>query len=105
VTITLSHLAQQDLDQIRHYTLEHWGRDQWLKYFRGLANTFELIAAEPNKGRDRSLFHPNMRSMNCEKHVVFYMPIKANKNQPVILRITHQMQNMPALVYYEDLDG
>jgi toxin ParE1/3/4 len=105
MTITLSHHAQKDLDKIRQYTLDQWGRDQWLKYYRGLVSTFEEITENPEKGRARDLFYPEMRSMNYEKHVVFYKRIRANDNEPVILRIVHQKRNMPALVYYEELDG
>ena len=105
MTIKLSHLAQKDLDEVRRYTLKQWRQDQWFKYFRGFASTFETITEYPEKGRDRSLFYPGMRSVNYEKHVVFYLPIQANGGRPVILRILHQKRNMPALVYYEDLDG
>lgn len=105
MTITLSHLAQKDLDEIREYTVEQWGRDQWLKYYRGLVGTFEAIVENPEKGRERDLFYPQMRSINYEKHVIFYKRITANNDEPVILRIIHQRRNMPALVYYEELDG
>lgn len=105
MTIILSHLAQNDLDEIREYTIEQWGRDQWLKYYRGLVRAFEAIIENPEKGRARNLFYPEMRSVNYEKHVVFYKRIKANNDEPVILRIVHQKRNFPALVYYEELEG
>ncbi len=105
MTITLSNRAQNDLDEIREYTVKQWGREQWLKYYRGLVSAFEVIAENPEKGRARNLFYPDMRSVNYERHVVFYKRIKANDNEPVILRIVHQKRNMPVLVYYEELDG
>lgn len=105
MTIKLSKLAKQDLDAIRDYTVETWGREQWLKYYRGLAHTLERIEADPDIGRDRYLFVEGMRSINFEKHTVFFKRLKAANNEPVILRIVHQRRHMPALVYYEDLDG
>jgi toxin ParE1/3/4 len=37
--------------------------------------------------------------------VIFYKRLDAADGAAVILRIVHQRRNMPALVYYEDLDG
>jgi toxin ParE1/3/4 len=104
MTIKLSHLALQDLEDIRRYTVESWGRGQWLKYYRGLVSEFEDIQTSPVRGRKRDLFYKGMLSRNYEKHVIFYMPIEAANGDPIILRIVHQRRNLPALVYYEDLD-
>jgi toxin ParE1/3/4 len=104
MTINLSDLALHDLEDIRQYTDDSWGRDQWLKYYRGMVATFEDIQNNPNRGRNRDLFHQGMFSRNYEKHVIFYMAIEAANGEPVILRIVHQRRNLPALVYYEDLD-
>ena len=105
MTIRLSRLARRDLDEIRRYTVETWGREQWLAYYRGLVGTFERIAADPGSGRDRSLFAVGLRSVNYRRHVVFFARIAAAGDAPVILRIVHQRRNMPALVYFEDIGG
>lgn len=42
--------------------------------------------------------------MNYRRHVIFYARISAAGGDPVILRIVHQRRNMPALIYYEDVD-
>lgn len=105
MTIRLSGLARFDLEDIRNYTVETWGRDQWLIYYRQLVNAFERITENPDTGRDRSLFVPGMRSVNCQRHVIFFMRLDAADGAAVILRIVHQRRNMPALVYYEDLDS
>ena len=105
MTIRLSRLARRDLDDIRHYTIETWGRHQWLTYFRGLVTTFEAITADPEDGRDRSLFAPGLRSLNYRRHIIFFARIAAAGDEPVILRIVHQRRNMPALVYFEDIGG
>lgn len=104
VTILLSRLARADLEDIRRYTVETWGRAQWLVYYRKLVQGFEYIAKNPEAGRDRSLFVPGMRSLNCEQHVIFYQRLDAANGAPVVLRIVHQRRHLPALVYYDDLD-
>ena len=105
MTIRLSRLARRDLGDIRQYTVETWGREQWLNYYRGLVRTFEGITADPDSGRGRSLFAAGLRSVNYRRHVVFFARIAAANNEPVILRIVHQRRNMPALVYFEDIGG
>ena len=105
MTIRLSRLARRDLDEIRRYTVETWGREQWLKYYRGLVRTFEGITTDPDSGRDRSLFAAGLRSVNYRRHVVFFARIAAANDEPVVLRIVHQRRNMPALVYFEDISG
>ena len=105
MTIRLSRLARQDLDDIRRYTLDTWGRGQWLKYYRGLVGVLESIMANPDAGRDRGLFAAGLRSVNYEKHVIFFARVAAADDAPVILRIVHQRRHMPALAYFEDLDA
>ena len=105
MTIGLSRLARRDLDDIRRYTLETWGRERWLTYYRGVVGAFEGIAADPDGGRDRSLFATGLRSVNHKRHVVFFARIGAADDEPVILRIVHRRRNMPALAYFEDIGG
>ena len=105
MTIRLSRLAQQDLNEIRQYSLESWGHARWLEYYKGLVSTIAGIAADPDGGRDRSLFAPGLRSVSYSRHIVFFARIKAADNQPVILRIAHQRRNLPALTYFEFMDG
>ncbi len=105
MTIRLSRLARRDLDDIRQYTVETWGRAQWLTYYRGLVRAFERIAADPDGGRDRSLFAAGLRSVDCGRHVIFFARIAAAGGEPVILRIVHRRRNMPALAYFDDIEG
>lgn len=103
MTIRLSRLARKDLDEIRSYTVETWGRDRWLAYYRGMVQAFEVIAANPEGGRDRSLFAQWLRSLTYKRHVIFFARIAAADDEPVILRIVHERRDMPALVYFEHL--
>ena len=104
MSVKLSRRALRDLDEIRHHTVKTWGRDQWLTYYRGLVRTFEGIAANPDGGRNRSLFAAGLRSVNYRRHVVFFARIAAAGDEPVILRIVHQRRNLPALAYFEGIE-
>ncbi len=105
MTIRLSRLARRDLDDIRDYTLATRGHDRWLDYYRGMVGAFERIAADPDSGRDRSLFAPGLRSANYRRHVIFFAKIEAAGGEPVILRIVHGRRNLPALVYFDEIGG
>lgn len=101
--ILLSRRARADLDEIRDYTVEHWGRDQWLRYFRNIAAAFDLIAKRPEGGRPRDMFAEGLFSVLCQKHVIFYRRSTAEKDAIEIVRIVHQARQLPALIYYDDL--
>ena len=105
MTIRLSRRARRDLDGIRRHTVETWGREQWLSYYEGLVRTFERVAADPDGGRDRSLFAPGLRSLTCRRHLVFLARVAAAGDAPVILRIVHQRRHLPALTYFEEIGG
>jgi toxin ParE1/3/4 len=105
MALQLSKRAIADLKEIRTDTIETWGRPQWLTSYRQLVTAFERIADRPEIGKDRSLFVPGMCSLNCERHVIFFKCLDAAGGAPVVLRVIHQSRNMPALVYYNDLDS
>ncbi len=88
-TVRLSGLAQSDLEDIRSYTVETWGRAQWLTYYRQIAMAFDRIAQNPEIGVDRSLFVPGTRSINRKQHVIFFKCLDAADGAPVVLRIVH----------------
>ncbi len=94
----LSTAAQVDLDGIRAYTVERWGRTQWLAYYRELARTFERISREPHSGRRRDRFRPGMRSVPCRSHIIFYVERGSSIG---IVRILHARQNAAALRWDE----
>ena len=105
MAIRLSRLARRDLDDIRRYTVETFGRAQWLTYYRGLVRAFEDIWANPESGRDRNLFAEGLRSVNYASHIIFFARVAAAGDNPVILRIVHRRRNLPALVYFDGIGG
>ena len=70
-----------------------------------MVRAFEAIVVDPDGGRDRTLFAARLRSVSCGRHVIFFARIAAAGGEPVSVRIVHQRRNMPALVYFEDIDG
>ncbi|MCY4452836.1 MAG: type II toxin-antitoxin system RelE/ParE family toxin [Immundisolibacterales bacterium] len=76
-----------------------------MKYYRALVRDFEAIPSDPDGGRDRNLFATGLRSMSYGRHAIFFARIASADNEPVILRIVHQRRHLPALVYFEDLEG
>lgn len=101
----LSLQALQDLEEIRAFTIEHWGRGQWISYFSGLSIAFERIAADPSCGRPRPLIRSRMRSLVHERHLIFFETPAMPGDRVAILRIVHERRNLAALSYHDDLDG
>ena len=97
----LSTAAEADLAGMRAFTLERWGREQWLAYRGGLVAAFERIAAEPGIGRRRDAFRPGMRSVPCGAHVVFYLELDGGVIG--IVRVLHARQNAAALRWSEGM--
>jgi len=69
-----------------------------------LAEAFQRIDEYPQHGRDRRLLVEGMRSIHCQRHLIFYKQVAAANHATVVLRIVHQQRNLPALMYYDDLD-
>ena len=101
----LTRSARQDLDEIRRFTIERWGREQWLRYFAGLQSSFERIATDGSCGRGRDALSAGLRSLTYEQHVIFFSPVRRAGGSVVIIRIVYQRRNLAALSLTDDLDG
>ena len=101
----LTGAARRDLLQIRQFTIERWGREQWLRYFAGLSEAFEQIAADPECGRPRDVLSKGLRSLTYETHMIFFGPVRHASGAVVILRVLHQRQNLAALKFFQELEG
>ena len=100
----LTRTARRDLDDIRKFTLEHWGRDQWLRYYAGLSAAFDRIASDAKSGRKRDAIFAGIRSLTHEQHVIFFIPIRRAGDAVVIVRIVHHRRDIAALSFHEDLE-
>lgn len=104
MVIQLSGAARRDLEDIRRYTTEHWGRDHWLQYFIGLSDAFERITQNPDCGRPQDFLHKGLRSLPFGQHLIFYYPVQHAAGASVILRILHQKRNWTAMSFQADLE-
>ena len=105
MTVRLSLLALQDIEEIRAFTLEHWGQDQWLAYFAALSAAFDRITAEPSCGRPCDLIRAGMRALASQRHLVFYQSASERNGRVAILRIVHERRNFAAMSYHDDLEA
>ena len=100
--IRLTRQARKDLEEIRAFTVETWGQDQWHRYFAGLAAMFERVAADKFCGRPRDDLRFRMRSIDFQKHLIFFETIAHAGGETVILRIVHQRRDLAAWSYSDD---
>lgn len=101
--VRLTRQARRDLEDIRRFTIESWGQDQWYRYFTGLAAAFERLTLDRKWGRPRDALRVGMRSVDYQKHLIFFEPIRHAGGDVVILRIVHQRRDLAALSYHDDL--
>ncbi len=82
----LSSRADTDLAGIADYTLETFGIEQARRYRDGLDADFQILADNPLLGQSADHFAPQLRRLEHQSHVIFYVP----KNYgALIVRILH----------------
>ena len=84
---TLRALAENDLADIYHFSVMHWGEQRTEDYIRSLNTAFERIASQPDIGFDYNFVRPQLRGYRVISHIVFY---KAFDTHVAILRILHK---------------
>ena len=105
MTVRLSLRALQDIEEIRAFTVERWGQDQWLRYFAALSSALERIAANPSCGRPRDLIRDGMRSLTFQRHLIFFQSARDLGGRVAILRVVYERRNFAALSYHDDLEA
>lgn len=88
---SLSSKATADISRIYEYTILNFGVKQAREYLTGLHERFETLAENPMQGRSASELSPDLRRLEYESHVVFYLP-KAKGIR--IVRVLHQSMDM-----------
>ena len=104
-TVRLSRRALKDIEEIKSYTVERWGRSAWLRYFAGMTAAIERVAEDPSVGRPRDTLLEGMRSVVYERHLIFFMPAQESGRRTAILRIAHQARNLGALSYCDEIES
>jgi len=105
MTVRLSRLALRDIEEIRTFTVQHWGRAQWLRYFAVLSAALDQIATDPSCGRPCALIRSGMRSLSVQRHVIFFAAPSEPGARVAILRIIHERRNFAALSYHDEIEG
>ena len=88
----LTHLANQDLNDIWKYTFQTWSVQQADKYYYQLIESFNRITANPECGKNYDGVEPKLRGLKTGKPIVFYEMV--DKNTIEIIRILHEQMDL-----------
>lgn len=86
-TYKLRPKAEEDLENIYQYSIEHWGNARADEYLREISSAFLMLAENPLLGRDCSDIRTGFRAFTLESHVVFYKPSGFGI---AVVRVLHQ---------------
>tara|TARA_B100001146_G_C16166781_1_gene428229 strand:+ start:631 stop:933 length:303 start_codon:yes stop_codon:yes gene_type:complete len=89
--IILSPRAQADLKNVRAYTVSTYGDDQTKKYLSLLEDGINQLLDNSEIGRNRDDVKLGYRSLNIEKHIIFY---KIKKTDIHILGVIHSRMDV-----------
>ena len=64
--------AVEDLTKIYEYTFEFWSEKQADKYYEELIDFCQLIAENPNIGKNYTEINPEFFDFLANKHIIFY---------------------------------
>lgn len=89
MNIKLTRLAEEDIDDIRIYTIKNWGYAQAEKYIDFIEDAYKIIQDNPYtlQSKQRNDLLENCRVLYVRKHVIIYL---VEKELIAILRILHQ---------------
>lgn len=91
ITIKLRPKAEEDLENIYQYSVNHWGYEQADKYIYELETNFRNLAQYRHIGRDCSYISPNLRAFYITPHIIYYKLISSGI---AIVRILHESMDM-----------
>ena len=83
----LTTAARKDLIEIGRFTTEKWGKRQRNKYLKQLDDAFELLARQPEIGRDADDIKPGYKKFSQGSHIIFYRA--GTESKIVVIRILH----------------
>lgn len=88
----LSDAAARDVRRLYRQSILDFGLGQANRYYDGLIATFEMLARNPEAGRDRPDLRGHVRTYPFEAHVIAYKKQAAGL---VIVRVMHSRQDIP----------
>jgi len=86
IRLELSRRAQADLDEIRDYSVGHFGALRAIAYLDAIEQAFRRIASFPEVGAPHPTLQPPVRVLACQRHRVFYA---VEGEVILILRVLH----------------
>lgn len=88
----LTTAARKDLIDIGRFTTEKWGKRQRNKYLKQLDDAFELLARQPEIGRDADDIKPGYKKFSQGSHIIFYRA--GTESKIVVIRILHNSMDV-----------
>jgi toxin ParE1/3/4 len=85
--LELSRRAQTDLDDIRDYSVEHFGLARAIRYLDAVEAGFRRIVDHPKIGELRQDLTDTVRSLPVGEHRVYYW---VGSDTILILRVLHK---------------
>lgn len=89
----VSHLANQDTENIWLYTFENWSKEQADRYINLIIDEIEYISINPDSGDDYSIVRKGYFRSKIKSHFVFYRINKIKKIVEII-RVLHQRMDI-----------
>ncbi len=73
--IKLTRLAEEDIDDIRTYTVKNWGYKQAERYVNFIEDAYKTIHKNPHSilSKQRDDLLKNYRTLHVKKHVIVYL--------------------------------
>jgi len=87
----LTNQAVRDLNGIWIYTLRSWSEVQAENYYNLLLEKCQLIADNPNLGKNYNSVMIGLRGLKAKKHILFYRVL--NSDEIEIIRILHEQMD------------
>ena|SRR5690606_18866636 len=81
----LTNKAVEDLSKIYEYTYEFWSENQADKYYAEIIEFCELLAENPNIGKNYAEIKSDLYGFLANKHIIFYTIL--NKQEIEVERI------------------
>lgn len=92
MTLDFTNASVSDLQSIRSYTLETWGKEQEQRYLDTLWQKFEEILTDPQRWRRRNDLFPDCQIAAHGKHVILF---RTENSVLQIVRILHGAMDFP----------
>jgi plasmid stabilization system protein ParE len=91
-SLKITQIANEDFEDILHYTLTEYGELQMEKYADKILNSFQSIKTQPFLGKQALINGKGHFIHFVGKHTVFYK-VNINESSIFIIRILHQKMN------------